>query len=195
MARSPRTSSSRPSRRRPGSAGIRQSARSRRRFKRWRTGSTQGRPETSPPRSRTPSPHTWARRPRPSGSASTNSCVGWRSGRAWIWRRRFVTPGRVRAATDADEGRRAIDAVLETLAMRIAGARSTTCGRDCRRVPPRPRAAVTEAHAAATERASEQSSRPPRVRGAAHRPRSGGRAGVLDVISQLPAEYEALVRR
>jgi hypothetical protein len=41
-----------------------------------------------------------------------------------------------RAATDADEGRRAIDAVLETLAMRIAGARSTTCGRGCRSSSP-----------------------------------------------------------
>ena len=133
-------------------------------------------------------PQTWARRPRPSGSASTNSCVGWRRGRAWTSRRRFVTPGRVRAATDADEGRRATDAVLETLAMRIAGGEVD----DLRaRLPIEFHPALEHGRRAC--RSTGRSSTCPRC--CAPSAKWWGEQEFLDVISQLPAEYEALVRR
>jgi uncharacterized protein (DUF2267 family) len=115
-----------------------------------------------------------------------------------------------RAATDADEGRRAIDAVLETLAMRIAGGEVD----DLRaRLP-------VEFHSA-LERGKELSGGKARrmrlddfVRRVAEREgisldralqhvsavlrtvrEAVGEQEFLDVTSQLPAEYEALVRR
>jgi uncharacterized protein (DUF2267 family) len=115
-----------------------------------------------------------------------------------------------RAATDADEARRAIDAVLETLAMRIAGGEVD----DLRaRLPVEFHAAlergkelsggkamrmslddfvrrVADQEGTSRERALEHVSAVLRtVREAV------GEQEFLDVTSQLPAEYEALVRR
>jgi uncharacterized protein (DUF2267 family) len=115
-----------------------------------------------------------------------------------------------RAATDIDEGRRAIDAVLETLAMRISGgevddlrarlpvefhpalergkelsggkARRMTLGDFVRRVAEREGISLDRAleHVSAVLRTLRE---------------AVGEQEFLDVTSQLPAEYEALVRR
>jgi uncharacterized protein (DUF2267 family) len=80
-----------------------------------------------------------------------------------------------RAATDANEARRAIEAVLETLAMRIAGGEVD----DLRaRLPVQFHAALE--HVSAVLRAVRE---------------AVGEQEFLDVTSQLPAEYEALVWR
>jgi uncharacterized protein (DUF2267 family) len=122
----------------------------------------------------------------------------------------FIRSVADRAATDADEARRAIQAVLETLAMRIAGGevddlrarlpvqfhpalergkqlsggKATRMRRDdfVRR--------VAEQEGISLDRALEHVSAVLRtVREAV------GEQEFLDVTSQLPAEYEALVRR
>jgi uncharacterized protein (DUF2267 family) len=115
-----------------------------------------------------------------------------------------------RAATDADEARRAIEAVLETLAMRIAGGEVD----DLRaRLPPEFHSAlergkelsggkarrmrldefvrrVADQEGISPDRALEHVSAVLRtVREAV------GEQEFLDVTSQLPVEYEALVRR
>jgi uncharacterized protein (DUF2267 family) len=115
-----------------------------------------------------------------------------------------------RAATDADEARRAIDAVLETLAMRIAGGevddlrarlpvdfhpalergKELSGGKAQRiRLDDFVRR-VAEREGTSLDRALEHVSAVLRtVRDAV------GEQEFLDVTSQLPAEYEALVRR
>jgi uncharacterized protein (DUF2267 family) len=115
-----------------------------------------------------------------------------------------------RAATDADEARRAIDAVLETLAMRIAGGEVD----DLRaRLP-------VEFHPALKRGKELSGGKATRMRLDDFVRRVAGEEGIpldralehvsavlrtvreavgeqefLDVTSQLPAEYEALVRR
>jgi uncharacterized protein (DUF2267 family) len=122
----------------------------------------------------------------------------------------FIRTMAERAATDADEARRAIEAVLETLAMRIAGGEVD----DLRaRLPVQFHPAlergtrlsggkatrmklddfvrrVAEQEGISLDRALEHVSAVLRtVRDAV------GEQEFLDVTSQLPAEYEALVRR
>jgi uncharacterized protein (DUF2267 family) len=115
-----------------------------------------------------------------------------------------------RAATDADEARRATDAVLETLAMRIAGGevddlrarlpvefhpalergKELTGGKARRMRLDDFARRVAEREGISLDRALEHVSAVLRtVRDAV------GEQEFLDVTSQLPAEYEALVRR
>jgi uncharacterized protein (DUF2267 family) len=115
-----------------------------------------------------------------------------------------------RAATDADEARRAIDAVLETLAMRIAGGevddlrarlpvefhpalkrgKELSGGKATRMRLDDFVRRVAEREGIPSDRALEHVSAVLRtVREAV------GEQEFLDVTSQLPAEYEALVRR
>src|ERR1700760_3040178 len=115
-----------------------------------------------------------------------------------------------RAATDADEARRAIDAVLETLAMRIAGGevddlrarlpvefhpalargKELSGGKATRMRLDHFVRRVSEQEGISSDRALEHVSAVLRtVRDAV------GEQEFLDVTSQLPAEYEALVRR
>lgn len=115
-----------------------------------------------------------------------------------------------RAATDADEARRAIDAVLETLAMRIAGGevddlrarlpvefhpaldrgKELSGGKATRMRLDDFVRRVADQEGISPDRALEQVSAVLRtVREAV------GEDEFLDVTSQLPAEYEALVRR
>jgi uncharacterized protein (DUF2267 family) len=115
-----------------------------------------------------------------------------------------------RAATDADEARRAIDAALETLAMRIAGGevddlrarlpvqfhpaldrgRGLSGGKAMRMRLDDFVRRVAEREGISLDRALEHVSAVLRaVREAV------GEQEFLDVTSQLPAEYEALVRR
>src|ERR1700760_519778 len=115
-----------------------------------------------------------------------------------------------RAATDADESRRAIDAVLETLAMRIAGGevddlrarlpvefhpaldrgKALSGGKATRMKLDDFVRRVAEQEGISLDRALEHVSAVLRtVRDAV------GEQEFLDVTSQLPAEYEALVRR
>lgn len=115
-----------------------------------------------------------------------------------------------RAATDADEARRAIDAVLETLAMRIAGGevddlrarlpvefhpalergKQLSGGKATRMRLDDFVRRVAERDGTSPDRALEYVSAVLRtVREAV------GEREFLDVTSQLPAEYEALVRR
>jgi uncharacterized protein (DUF2267 family) len=115
-----------------------------------------------------------------------------------------------RAATDQDEARRAIDAVLETLAMRIAGGevddlrtrlpvqfhpalergKELSGGKATRMRLDDFVRRVAEQEGISLDRALEHVSAVLRtVRDAV------GEQEFLDVTSQLPAEYEALVRR
>ena len=122
----------------------------------------------------------------------------------------FIQTVANRAATDADEARRAIDAVLETLAMRIAGGevddlrarlpvqfhpalergKQLSGGKATRMRLDDFVRRVAEEEGIQLDRAREHVSAVLRtVREAV------GEQEFLDVTSQLPAEYETLVRR
>jgi uncharacterized protein (DUF2267 family) len=125
-------------------------------------------------------------------------------------RESFIRRVADRAATDADEGRRATDAVLETLAMRIAGGevddlrarlpvefhpalergKKLSGGKATRMRLDDFVRRVAEQEGISLDRALEHVSAVlSTVREAV------GEQEFLDVTSELPAEYEALVRR